>query len=250
LHHIQPDHLGTPRKVIQTSNNTAIWNWPILGNAFGEAAPTGTITLNLRFPGQYFDAESGLHYNYFRDYEPGTGRYVESDPIGLYGGVTTYGYANLSPLQFADSLGLDANGACCRSAEAEVRRANPSARGFVACCGGSRFSCVIDDLQDNPTAQRVKQTCRRKHEDVHRDDLERCVCQGDGRPAGAAPSAPGSGNQNQADAECAAYTISLPCFLNQRSSCRNNSRCLESLNREINHQRSEFTRFCGSKPTI
>jgi len=107
LHHIQPDHLGTPRKVIQTSNNTAIWNWPILGNAFGEAAPTGTITLNLRFPGQYFDAETGLNYNYFRDYEPGTGRYVESDPIGLRGGVSTYGYVGGNALAYLDPLGLD-----------------------------------------------------------------------------------------------------------------------------------------------
>jgi len=106
LHHIQPDHLGTPRKVIQTSNNTAIWNWPILGNAFGEAAPTGAITLNLRFPGQYFDAETGLNYNYFRDYEPGAGRYVESDPIGLRGGVSTFGYVSGHPLTSIDPFGL------------------------------------------------------------------------------------------------------------------------------------------------
>jgi len=105
LHHIQPDHLGTPRKVIQTSNNTAIWNWPILGNAFGEAAPTGAITLNLRFPGQYFDAETGLNYNYFRDYEPGTGRYVESDPIGLRGGDATYAYVGANPLASYDPFG-------------------------------------------------------------------------------------------------------------------------------------------------
>jgi len=116
LHHIQPDHLGTPRKVIQTSNNTAIWNWPILGNAFGEAAPTGTITLNLRFPGQYFDQETGLHYNYFRDYEAGTGRYIESDPIGLYGGPTTYGYVLGNPLGGIDPRGLEVQ-VCCRPAQ-------------------------------------------------------------------------------------------------------------------------------------
>jgi len=113
LHHIQPDHLGTPRKVIQTSNNTAIWNWPILNNAFGEAAPTGAITLNLRFPGQYFDAETGLNYNYFRDYEPGTGRYVESDPIGLDGGLSTYSYVGSKPLLAIDPLGLKSR-VCCK----------------------------------------------------------------------------------------------------------------------------------------
>lgn len=112
LLHIQPDHLGTPRKVVQ-SNNTVIWDWPILDNPFGEAAPNqdpdanGTsFTLNLRFPGQYYDAETGLHYNYFRDYEPGTGRYVESDPIGLRGGVSTYGYVSGNPIGHLDPMGL------------------------------------------------------------------------------------------------------------------------------------------------
>jgi RHS repeat-associated protein len=114
LHHIQPDHLGSPRKVVQASSNTAIWDWPILNNPFGEAAPnqdpdgdSTAFTLNLRFPGQYFDVETGLHYNYFRDYEPGTGRYVESDPIGLRGGVSTFGYVGGNSLSFTDPQGLE-----------------------------------------------------------------------------------------------------------------------------------------------
>jgi RHS repeat-associated protein len=60
----------------------------------------------LRFPGQYFDRETGLAYNYFRDYDPGIGRYVESDPVGLKAGLNTYAYVRQDPLGGIDPLGL------------------------------------------------------------------------------------------------------------------------------------------------
>jgi RHS repeat-associated protein len=67
----------------------------------------------MRFPGQRYDAASGLNYNYFRDYEPGTGRYVQSDPIGLSGAISTYLYADADPLVRIDPFGLISSG-CCR----------------------------------------------------------------------------------------------------------------------------------------
>jgi len=69
-----------------------------------DRGPTG-----VRLPGQYYDAESGLHYNTFRDYDPATGRYIESDPLGLEGGINTYAYVDGNPLSSSDSSGLAAS---------------------------------------------------------------------------------------------------------------------------------------------
>ncbi len=101
----QNDHLGTPKKM--TAANGAIV-WSAEYQAFGglQLASNSTIENPLRFAGQYFDAETGLHYNYFRYYDPSTGRYITSDPIGLAGGLNAYGYVGGNPLSFTDSYGL------------------------------------------------------------------------------------------------------------------------------------------------
>jgi RHS repeat-associated protein len=110
-YYIHADHLNTPR-VITDVNQVAVWRWdneePFGANIASED-PDGnglTVTCNLRFPGQYFDVETGNHYNYFRDYNPETGRYIESDPIGLQGGLNTFGYVEGDPLAVVDPLGL------------------------------------------------------------------------------------------------------------------------------------------------
>ena len=94
--YIHGDHLGTP--LAMTDKNQRVI-WRAEHEPFGQATlntdPDNDglhATLNLRFPGQYADAETGLHYNYFRDYDPELGRYIESDPIGLLGGLNTFGY--------------------------------------------------------------------------------------------------------------------------------------------------------------
>ena len=125
LHYIEADALGTPRVVVDPTRGTqgtAVWTWDLAGEAFGVTAPNqnpdgdaNQFVFNMRFPGQRFDAVTGLNYNYFRDYDPSTGRYSQSDPIGLNGGISTYGYADGNPMARIDPLGL-----YCFS-EAEIR---------------------------------------------------------------------------------------------------------------------------------
>lgn len=67
---------------------------------------TGVLEQNLRFPGQWFQAETGLHQNWMRDYDPTTGRYLQADPLGLVDGASVYGYARQGPVRWTDRRGL------------------------------------------------------------------------------------------------------------------------------------------------
>ncbi|MCB1592522.1 MAG: RHS repeat-associated core domain-containing protein [Alphaproteobacteria bacterium] len=99
---------GKAEKMPHYGNSAAgstVWTWD--SGAFGKEAASGSVTVNLRFPGQYFDSETGLHYNWNRYYDPDTGRYIASDPYGLDGGLNTYAYVGLSPLMFTDPKGLE-----------------------------------------------------------------------------------------------------------------------------------------------
>jgi RHS repeat-associated protein len=105
------DHLGTPRMITQASDGAIRWRWDE-GDPFGLQPPNenpsgkGALTFNLRMPGQYYDRENNLFYNYYRDYDPQTGRYVQSDPIGLSGGYNTFNYVLANPLTYLDPYGL------------------------------------------------------------------------------------------------------------------------------------------------
>ncbi|MBB4129828.1 RHS repeat-associated core domain-containing protein [Xanthomonas sp. 3075] len=124
LHYIEPDHLGSPRVVVDAARDVAVWNWSLKGEAFGNTAPNqdpdgdgAALVFDMRFPGQRFDAASGFNQNYFRDYDAATGRYGQSDPIGLGGGASTYTYAGSNALYLYDDRGMRA---VCRCVEGGV----------------------------------------------------------------------------------------------------------------------------------
>lgn len=117
VNYIYTDHLNTPREIRNHANQIR-WTWySEQSGAFGAGLPDdnpnnaiggqlGTFTYNLRFPGQLYDPASQLSYNYYRDYNSRTGRYIQSDPIGLKGGINTYGYVGANPISYVDPMGL------------------------------------------------------------------------------------------------------------------------------------------------
>jgi RHS repeat-associated protein len=148
---IEPDQLDTPRAIVNATHQL-IWQWD--SDPFGTTAPnqnpttsiTTAFVYNLRFPGQYFDQESNTHYNYFRDYEPATGRYVESDPAGILGGIATFTYAYASPIDTLDSDG-DIG---ARSSGREGHHSWPMFLG-------------------GPKKQKLAQMCPCQHQELHKD---------------------------------------------------------------------------------
>jgi RHS repeat-associated protein len=114
LFYVHNDPLGTPQALTDEAG-AVIWRaeYDPFGKATVDEDPDNDgngITLNVRFPGQYYDQETRLHYNYFRYYDPSTGRYISSDPMGVYGGLNTYEYVENNPLYWYDPLGLEPRG--------------------------------------------------------------------------------------------------------------------------------------------
>jgi RHS repeat-associated protein len=114
VYNVYPDHIDTPR-MITTQGHAIVWRWDT-AEPFGATQPednpngAGKFVYNQRFPGQVFDAETGLFQNWNREYEPRTGRYVQSDPIGLAGGINTFAYVLGSPVMDSDPTGLANSG--------------------------------------------------------------------------------------------------------------------------------------------
>ncbi|MBB5881286.1 RHS repeat-associated protein [Xanthomonas arboricola] len=153
LHYIEPDHLGSPRVVIDPTRDVAVWTWSLKGEAFGNTAPNqdpdadGTsFVFDMRFPGQRFDAAAGLNQNIHREYESGTGRYSQSDPVGLSGGISTFSYVAAMPLTSIDPFGLAPNQGCVASVVGTCTVAGGSvgywAGGILGGAGGTAVTPV------------------------------------------------------------------------------------------------------------
>ena len=126
---LHTDHLGTP--ILATTKEGQV-SWKAIAASFGSTQIIEQdIEMNLRFPGQYFDAETGTHYNFHRDYRPNAGRYLQGDPIKLRGGINLFNYANGNPLVKLDSMGLKT----CGSGWNEIIVPdNPAYFQFSPCC--------------------------------------------------------------------------------------------------------------------
>jgi RHS repeat-associated protein len=103
LYFVHADHLDRP---IKMTDSTEAIVWDAVYKPFGEVySISGTAANNLRFPGQYFLIENGLHYNWYRQYDPALGQYLQPDPLGLAAGPSKYRYAQGNPVNYTDRTG-------------------------------------------------------------------------------------------------------------------------------------------------
>jgi RHS repeat-associated protein len=173
-HYVHVDHLGTSQRLTNAQGETT---WRAVSEAFGKTfidttlapATTGTTTNNLRFPGQYEDQETGTHYNWNRDYLPYAGRYAQSDPIGLDGGVNRFTYANNTPLAAVDQFGRQT-----------YWPQNPGGNTIV--CDG-RGGVEVQIGTENGNLSCGLEECIRRHEEEHIRDIldtayKKNVCRG------------------------------------------------------------------------
>ncbi len=205
IFYIHTDHLNTPRRITRRSTADVVWSWE--SDPFGASAPNenpsglGAFSFNLRMPGQYFDAETGLNYNMARDYDSAIGRYVESDPLGIKPGVNTYAYVRNNPESYNDPTGLQA-------------------ASTWGCDGMGHYVPFVVDK--NPCTA----ACTRAHEEQHIADYTARWGSGAclNKPPGYIPTAPenrpaGYGWPYHHYTECRAYKAEVACLKNVEGKC-------------------------------
>jgi RHS repeat-associated protein len=241
LNYVHADHLGTPRAVSRPSDNAILWRWDNV-DPFGANQPNenpsglGTFSYNLRFPGQYYDAETGTHYNYYRDYDPSIGRYIESDPVGLLGGTNTYGYVGASPIRLSDPRGLMSDEDCCNAPGAKGNL--PDSAGGVVCCNGRKVPCVWEKPGFNGREARITRQCKLEHEEAH---LPQVTCPSCGVSRG--HFTPG---QDQDAGECVAHKAQLACLRRSAVLCGNDKGCNLLVQAEIQIVQDRVATYCGA----
>jgi len=147
LYYVHNDPLGTPQ-VLTDEAGMVVWRarYDPFGKAVVDEDPDGdgnSVTFNVRFPGQYYDQETGLHYNYFRYYNPSTGRYITSDPIGIVGGedLNPFAYVSNKPMNWIDPEGLKK----LRGRGGDPRLAGSTNGPFGPICGSGSSAAWIPD---------------------------------------------------------------------------------------------------------
>ncbi|HEX7221244.1 MAG TPA: RHS repeat-associated core domain-containing protein [Burkholderiales bacterium] len=151
---IHTDHLDTPR-LVANSSGTAVWKWgqqePFGVNPADEnPSGLGSFEFNLRFPGQYADKETNLAQNWMREFDPGTGRYIQSDPLGLDGGINTYAYVGSYSIGATDPTGLFSTLNMC---------ANPANAAACAAAGIGGIAGGATSLATNVASQLSQNAC-------------------------------------------------------------------------------------------
>ena len=145
---LHTDHLGTPILATTKEGQTS---WKAIAESFGSTQIIEQdIEVNLRFPGQYFDAETGTYYNFHRDYRPNAGRYLQEDPIGLEGGINLFAYVNNNPLLLIDSFGLKGKAKAkadpCPTCDAQLPE-SPVKEVALTCFAEASYDCDEGDKE-------------------------------------------------------------------------------------------------------
>jgi len=228
IQYVHADHLGSPQKMTDSAQTIV---WDAVYTPFGQVhSMTGTGTNPQRFPGQYADAETGYSYNYFRDYDSTTGRYVQSDPTDLLDEFYRYVYVGNSPMNFVDRLGLY---------RTKGDLADPKLNTIV--CNGSNGIMIqvpnsnFDGLE---TLCGVKD-CVKSHERSHLNEADvrnPGVC--NNRPAGTQVYF-SSGEQQ--DSEYTAYSQQIRCL--KRKLKKAQCACESTLNQALKNAQKNQQRF-------
>ena len=184
-------------------------------------------------------ASGRAHYNYFRDYDPAVGRYVESDPLGLAAGSGTYTYADASPAGHFDSFGLMTDDDCCSRSQQLKQNHNPSASGWPICCEGRKVACTTAGNTTTKAGRTIRK-CALVHERTHFPEIPCDSCTRE--PTRPDRSGPGALDYNQS--ECRGGEAEVRCLERSKKECGTDVDCQNEVQREIARWR-RYYRGCN-----